>query len=110
MPDPSKRRDRAGRRAKRFLSPAEKYQAFVQVKTGLLDLIDEAVAEGWPATRACVVLELDERRARRWRSRGDLLDDGSPGRAVHGLLPAELDAIVELFDRFVDIDRSYRKL
>lgn len=81
-----------------------------RVKSGLLRLVDLAVEEGWPTTRACTVLELDERRARRWRSRGDTLDDGPPGRAVHGLLPAEIDAIVELFDRFGDIDRSYRKL
>jgi hypothetical protein len=82
----------------------------VRVKRGLLELVDRAVEEGWPAVRACGVLELDERRARRWRSRGDTLDDGVPGRSVHGLLPIEIEAIVELFDRFGDIDRSYRKL
>src|SRR5215204_2950883 len=62
------------------------------------------------AVRACTVLELDERRGRRWRSRPDSFDDGVPGRAVHGLLPVEIEAIVELFVRFGDIDRSYRKL
>ena len=67
-----------------------------RVKTGLLDLVDAAVEEGWPAGRACSVLELDERWARRWRSRVDALHDKAPGRAVHGLLPAEVDAIVEL--------------
>jgi transposase InsO family protein len=82
----------------------------VRVKRGLLELVDHAVEESWPAVRACGVLELDERRARRWRSRGDTLDDGVPGRSVHGLLPGEIEAIVELFDRFGDIDRSYRKL
>jgi len=81
-----------------------------RVKTGLLELVDHAVEEGWPVTRACALVELDERRARRWRTRGDDLDDGVPGRAVHGLLPAEIGAIVELFERFGDIDRSYRKL
>lgn len=81
-----------------------------RVKTGLLELLDDAVEQGWPATRACAVLELDERRARRWRARAGDLDDGVPGRAVHGLLPAEIAAIVELFERFGDIDRSYRKL
>jgi transposase InsO family protein len=81
-----------------------------RVKTGLVELVDHAVEEGWPATRACALLELDERRARRWRNRGGDLDDGVPGRAVHGLLPAEIDAVVELFERFGDIDRSYRKL
>ena len=82
----------------------------VRVKTGLLELVDHAVEEGWPAVRACTVLELDERRVRRWRSRPDSLDDGVPGRAVHGLLPVEIEAIFELFVRFGDIDRSYRKL
>jgi putative transposase len=81
-----------------------------RVKTSLLELVDHAVEEGWPTTGACGVLELDERRARRWRSRVDSLDDKAPGRAVNGLLPGEVDAIVELFDRFGDIDRSYRKL
>ena len=80
------------------------------VKTGLGDLVDDAIEDGWPAVRACAVREFDERRGRRWRSRGETLDDGVPGRAVHGLLPAEVDAIVEVFDRFGDIDRSYRKL
>jgi putative transposase len=84
-----------------------------RVKHGLLDLLTEAVGAGWATARACAVLELDERRARRWRSRldaGDGLDDGVPGRAVHGLTPDEIEVIVELFDRFGDIDRSYRKL
>jgi putative transposase len=81
-----------------------------RVKGGLLELVDHAVEEGWPATRACALLELDERRARRWRTRVDDLVDGMPGRAVHGLLPTEIEAVVELFERFGDIDRSYRKL
>lgn len=50
-----------------------------RVETGLLELVD-AVEEGWPATRAGALLELDERRARRWRTRGSGLDDGAPGR------------------------------
>ena len=80
-----------------------------RVKAGLLELLDEAVEQGWPAARACAVLELDERRARRWRGRADL-DDATPGRAVHGLTPWEVEAVVEVFERFGDIDRSYRKL
>lgn len=81
-----------------------------RVKTGLLELLDDAVEQGWPAVRACGMLELEERRARRWRSRLGHLDDALPGRAVHGLLPAEIEAIVAVFERFGDIDRSYRKL
>jgi putative transposase len=84
-----------------------------RVKVGLIDLLDAAVEDGWPLARACGVLELDERRCRRWRARhagGGGLDDGAPGRAVHGLTPTEIEAIVAVFDRFGDIDRSYRKL
>jgi transposase InsO family protein len=84
-----------------------------RVKSGLLDLLAEAAEVGWPSARACAVLELEERRARRWRSRLDAgagLDDGVPGRAIHGLTPTEIESIVEVFDRFGDIDRSYRKL
>lgn len=199
MPDPTQPRDRAGRRAKRFLSPSEKYHAFVsvlcgdmtvaqcaeywgvdrstilkarevakqgaldalassrpgarpdgvdpelvaarreiarlseavkemaikltllegksaggdgpgaprvdaRVKAGLLELLDDAVEQGWSGVRAAAVLELDERRARRWRGRLGHLDDGVPGRAVHGLLPAEVEAIIAVFERFGDID------
>jgi transposase-like protein len=53
MPDPSKRRDRAGRRAKRFLSPAEKYQAFVQVLTGEMTVAQ--CAEHWGVDRSTIM-------------------------------------------------------
>lgn len=84
-----------------------------RVKDGLLDLVDAAVGEGWSLARACSVLELEGRRERRWRARreaGEGIEDGLPGRAVHGLLAAEVEAIIEVFERFGDIDRSYRKL
>ncbi len=81
-----------------------------RVKVGLLELLDDALEQGWPAGRACAVLELEERRVRRWRSRVGHLEDGLPGRAVHGLLAAEVEAIVAVFERFGDVDRSYRKL
>ena len=45
MPDPKQARDRGGRRAKRFLTPAEKYKAFVQVLTG-----DMSVAQAGEAS------------------------------------------------------------
>jgi transposase-like protein len=53
MPDPSKRRDRAGRRAKRFLSPAEKYQAFVQVLSGEMTVAQ--CAEHWGVDRSTIM-------------------------------------------------------
>ena len=78
----------------------------------MLDLIDRAVADGWEHRRACRYLELDEGRAWRWRRRreGGCLDDQRPGRALHGLRPEEVTAILGLFERWGEIDRSHRKL
>jgi putative transposase len=55
---------------------------------------------------------LDESRAWRWRARRDAgcLDDRKPGAALHGLRPAEEQAILELFEQWGEIDRSHRKL
>ncbi len=81
-------------------------------KFKLLELIDRAAADGWDHRRACTYLELDESRAWRWRRRRDehRLDDRTPGGSVHGLRPDEETAIVDLFERWGDIDRSHRKL
>lgn len=82
-------------------------------KHGLLDLIDRAVADGWDRRRACRYLELDERRAHRWdrrRAAGTLADRSAGGHPVHGLLEAERTAIISLFDRWGEVDRSHRKL
>jgi transposase InsO family protein len=75
-------------------------------------LIDRAVAGGRDHRRACGYLELDEGRAWRWRRRRDAgcLADGKLGSAVHGLRPEEVGAIVDLFERWGEIDRSQRKL
>lgn len=81
-------------------------------KAGLLVLVDHALAEGWPASRACAVLELDGRRYRRWRARRGVggLDDVRGGAPMHGILAWEEEAILRVFDTWGDIDRSYRKL
>jgi len=57
-------------------------------------------------------LELDEGRAWRWRRRREAgcLEDRRPGRALHGLRPEEITAILELFETWGEIDRSHRKL
>ena len=82
-------------------------------KAALLDLVDGAVGEGWTTARACSVLELDSRRCRRWQHRrgaGRLDDNTAGGTAVHAITPTERRAILELFERWGDIDGGYRKL
>jgi putative transposase len=81
-------------------------------KFELLELIDRALADGWEHRRACRYLELDEGRAWRWRRRRDAgcLEDQRPGRALHGLRPEEITAILELFETWGEVDRSHRKL
>jgi putative transposase len=84
-------------------------------KAGLLDLIGEATGQGWSVRDACRVLELNELRYYRWAGRaghdGSGLADKSPGGSpVHGLLPKEEAAILDLFDQWAETDRSHRKL
>ena len=82
-------------------------------KAALLGLVDGAVGAGWSTARACSVLELDSRRCRRWQHRrgaGRLDDSTAGGAAVHAITPFERRAIVELFERWGDIDGGYRKL
>jgi putative transposase len=60
------------------------------------------------------VLRLDDRRARRWEERrreGLALDDEpGGGHPVHGLMPVEIEAILELHSKWGEVDRSHRKL
>ena len=59
------------------------------------------------------VLELDTRRCRRWQHRrgaGRLDDSTAGGTASHAITPTERRAILELFERWGDIDGGYRKL
>jgi transposase InsO family protein len=84
-----------------------------QVKAGLLDLVDHAVEAGWSTRAAAGFLGLDEVRAGRWiirRAAGQLADRAPGGHPLHGLLDAERDAIVALFESWGEIDRSHRKL
>jgi transposase InsO family protein len=79
----------------------------------LLDLIDQAVKDGWDHRRVCATLEMRETRAYRWRRRRDagrLEDLASGGGAVHGLLAWEADEVIALFNEWGEIDRSHRKL
>lgn len=78
-----------------------------------MGLLEHAVAGGWSQQRACRVLGLDERRARRWARRalaGDLADRPGGGGAVHGLLEWEVQEILQLAREWGEIDCSHRKL
>lgn len=82
-------------------------------KQGLLDLVDYAAGQGWPASKTCEVLGLSQRRHRRWRRRqdsGNNLDDGQPGTSPGALMPCEVEAIVKAFETFADKDFSHRRL
>ena len=85
-----------------------------EIKLELLGLIDGAVADGWAHTRACRVLDLADSRAHHWRQRlrdtGTLEDRDPGGGAVHGILPREEQAILELIEEWGWVDRSHRKL
>jgi putative transposase len=82
-------------------------------KHALLELLDQAVAEGFTVQAACRVLQVGERRVNRWQARrtaGALADHPSGGGAVHGLLDEEVEQILELAEQWGEIDRSHRKL
>ena len=82
-------------------------------KAVLLGVIDAAVSAGWSLSHICGVLELDRQRAWRWqrrRRRGCLADRPPGGNPVHGILAWEEQAVLELFEQWVPVDLSHRKL
>lgn len=84
-------------------------------KTALLELVEHAMSQGWPVAKACAVLGLDVRRARRWTRRKDNdpdagLVDARPGATVNALTPAEVQAILNAFEVFGEKDFSHRRL
>lgn len=79
----------------------------------MLDLIDHAVAHGWSARAACVLLGIDDLRAARWAERRaeDRRADAAPGgHPLDGLLGWEREAILALHAEGGARDRSHRKL
>lgn len=82
-------------------------------KEVLLDLIANAVDQGWSFRDACEYLELEEQRAYRWQARqraGELPDKPAGGQPVHGLIDWEIEAIIDLYRTWGEFDRSHRKL
>ena len=88
------------------------------VKQALLDLVDDAVAEGFSIRRACGWLGVSHSRLLRWAGlrcpdRARLADRPSgpgPGGARHGLLDWEKDRIVEVARDWGRVDLTHRKL
>jgi transposase len=90
VPDPKQRRGRAGRRAKRFLTPAEKYQAFVQVLSGEMTVAQ--CAEHWGVDRSTIM------KAREVAKQGALtaLASSRPGVRADGVDPELMAARHEI--------------
>jgi hypothetical protein len=53
MPDSERGTDRAGRRAKRFLSPSQKYEVFLQLVRQEATMAE--AAEAWQVNRATIM-------------------------------------------------------
>lgn len=88
----------------------------VEAKVGLLDLVEFAVEYGgWSMRRTCGLLEVNDvrvARLRQLRAAGLPLEDGRPGpeQPLHAILDWERQAILDVYDGWADLDRSYRKL
>ena len=80
----------------------------------VLNSVDEAVGAGFDHTWACGLWRVSDDRVHRWRARhrelGTLVDRAPGGNPVHGLLPAEVTAILEVAEAWGTVDRSHRKL
>jgi transposase len=90
VPDSKLLRDGAGRRRKRFLSPAEKYQAFVQVLCGEMTVAQ--CAEHWGVDRSTIM------KAREVAKQGALaaLAASRPGVRADGVDPELFAARAEI--------------
>ena len=80
----------------------------------VLKTVDGAVADGFAHGWACSLWGGSDDRVHRWRARmrqvGTLVDRAPGGQAVHGLVPAEVEAILAVAERWGPVDRSHRKL
>lgn len=81
MSDSTRARESRGRRAKRFLSPQQKYEAFIQVLTGEMTVAQ--CADHWSVDRSTIM------KAREVAKRGalDALAASRPGLRPDGVDP-----------------------
>jgi putative transposase len=84
------------------------------VKELVLKTIDEAVADGVSQAWVCSLWGVSDDRVHRWRQRlratGTLIDKAPGGSPAHGLLEWETQAILDLAERWGEVDRSHRKI
>jgi len=84
------------------------------VKELVLKTVDDAVADGFPHNWVCSLWQVSDDRVHRWRARrrdhGTLVDRAPGGNPVHGILPAEIEAILAVAETWGPVDRSHRKL
>lgn len=85
-----------------------------EVKELVLKTVDEAVAEGFCHAWACSLWQVSDDRVHRWRARrrelGTLVDRAPGGNPSHAILAGEIEAILDVAERWGPIDRSHRKL
>ena len=83
----------------------------VETKQAIMDVIVESKGKGVKQRRICSLLQIEERRIRRWKRRG-MLADRKPGpeHAPHALLAEERDAIIELAKEEAYVDDGHRVL
>ncbi|MFV0309066.1 MAG: transposase [Desertimonas sp.] len=84
------------------------------VKELVLETVDDAVANGFTHTWVCSLWQVSDDRVHRWparrREHATLVDLAPGGHPVHGVLPDEIDAILQIAEQWGPIDRSHRKL
>ncbi|MDQ3979470.1 MAG: integrase core domain-containing protein [Actinomycetota bacterium] len=84
------------------------------MKELVLKTVDEAVASGFVQAWACSLWGVSDDRVHRWRARrrelGTLVDRAPGGNPLHGLLPAEVEAVLAVAEQWGPVDRSHRKL
>jgi len=85
-----------------------------EVKELVLKTVEDGVAAGFTHAWVCSLWQVSDDRVHRWRARrrdhATLVDRAPGGNAVHGILDAEVDAILDVAERWGPIDRSHRKL
>lgn len=85
-----------------------------EVKELVLKTVDDAVVDGMSQSWVCSLWQVSDDRVHRWRARqrelGTLEDRAPGGNPMHAVLPAEIDAILDIAERWGPVDRSHRKL